>query len=527
LVSDRKSCNGDSPAHISLASEVVHVEGSPDEQTLEVSVRLSDAFPGEVSCTYRTEAFTAVPGYDYTEVEGKLEFPPGRTELGDCIRLLILPKSKGRATCKFFLILEEVEGGAEFNPNDDGGADSAILTITIAAKSAGSTMQALDRFFNFNSLRNALGEWVDAIIGSFFCNGSREEQQQASITDWAFHILNFPWKFLFAFLPPTSYGGGWISFICSLIWIALLSAILSDLAEMFGCVLEVPDIMTAITFVALGTSMPDLFASLSAAQQDPTADASVVNVTGSNAVNVFLGLGVPWTAGSLYWAIKGRTKEWEERYPKKAGQIDGVVFVVDSTNLGFSVLAFILACVGALALLYIRRRALGGELGGPFLIKAATSITFVSFWFGFVGAVSWRSIRYGYYDAYESMSVVGGVVAFETCLSMFPLFLLLRLCRKSKEEDDDLNGQNGEMMKIDEVETHLEVEAEAPAFASASGNPSPNRTISTISSSGSRGHWTVEDESRISVTVGSKFIASLGTLGRGLPVERVPSQPSE
>jgi solute carrier family 8 (sodium/calcium exchanger) len=42
--------------------------------------------------------------------------------------------------------------------------------------------------------------------------------------------------------------------------------------------MEVP--ITAITFVALGTSLPDLFASMSAAAQSPTADASIGNVTG-------------------------------------------------------------------------------------------------------------------------------------------------------------------------------------------------------------------------------------------------------
>ena len=38
--------------------------------------------------------------------------------------------------------------------------------------------------------------------------------------------------------------------------------------------------MTGITIVALGTSMPDTFASRSAAVQDDTADASIGNITG-------------------------------------------------------------------------------------------------------------------------------------------------------------------------------------------------------------------------------------------------------
>ena len=49
-----------------------------------------------------------------------------------------------------------------------------------------------------------------------------------------------------------------------------------------------------------GTSLPDLFASKQAAQMEATADNSVGNVTGSNSVNVFLGLGLPWTLAAIY-----------------------------------------------------------------------------------------------------------------------------------------------------------------------------------------------------------------------------------
>ena len=62
--------------------------------------------------------------------------------------------------------------------------------------------------------------------------------------------------------------------------------------------------MTAITFVALGTSLPDLFASKQAATGDKYADNSIGNVTGSNSVNVFLGLGLPWLFASAYWTSK-------------------------------------------------------------------------------------------------------------------------------------------------------------------------------------------------------------------------------
>lgn len=53
------------------------------------------------------------------------------------------------------------------------------------------------------------------------------------------------------------------------------------------------------------SSVSDTFASKVAAIQDKYADASVGNVTGSNAVNVFLGIGVAWSIAAIYHNSKG------------------------------------------------------------------------------------------------------------------------------------------------------------------------------------------------------------------------------
>ena len=52
-------------------------------------------------------------------------------------------------------------------------------------------------------------------------------------------------------------------------------------------------------------SILDTFASKTAAIQDETADASVGNVTGSNAVNVFLGVGIAWSMAAIYHEAAG------------------------------------------------------------------------------------------------------------------------------------------------------------------------------------------------------------------------------
>merc|ERR1712166_474971 len=104
--------------------------------------------------------------------------------------------------------------------------------------------------------------------------------------------------------------GGWLCFLVALIFIGGVTAILGDMASLLGCCMGMPDDITAITLVALGTSLPDTFASKVSAQQDENADNSIGNVTGSNSVNVFLGLGLPWTLAAVYWENEGAPDEW-------------------------------------------------------------------------------------------------------------------------------------------------------------------------------------------------------------------------
>ena len=60
--------------------------------------------------------------------------------------------------------------------------------------------------------------------------------------------------------------GGWAAFCIALVFIALMTVLVGDLATLFGCSITLTPATNAIVFVALGTSMPDLFASMTAAQ---------------------------------------------------------------------------------------------------------------------------------------------------------------------------------------------------------------------------------------------------------------------
>lgn len=52
------------------------------------------------------------------------------------------------------------------------------------------------------------------------------------------------------------YAKGYLTFVLSILGIGLLTAFIGDLASHFGCTIGLKDSITAIAFVALGTSVP-------------------------------------------------------------------------------------------------------------------------------------------------------------------------------------------------------------------------------------------------------------------------------
>lgn len=198
-------------------------------------------------------------------------------------------------------------------------------------------------------------------------DGEEVAVRMPSCSDYVMHVFTVFWKVIFAFVPPTDYWGGWACFVTSIILIGVLTAFVGDLASHFGCTIGLRDSVTAISLVALGTSIPDTFASKVAAQNDKYADSSIGNVTGSNAVNVFLGIGVAWSlAAFVHW---GR----------------GSTFEVQPGNLAFSVTIFcVCALISCVVLLIRRNKACGGELGGPRRYKIPTTCLFAGLWVFYV-----------------------------------------------------------------------------------------------------------------------------------------------
>merc|ERR1719189_509953 len=199
----------------------------------------------------------------------------------------------------FEIELYEPEGGAKL-----GKVNRTAVTIT----NDDEFNSVLNRMLlmtnaNVDSMKVHNETWAQQLKDAMNVNGG--DVENATAGDYVMHFLTFGFKILFALIPPAGMAGGWPCFFVSLGMIGLLTAIVGDLAGIFGCLVGLKKTVTAITFVALGTSLPDTFASKAAAVSERCADNAIGNVTGSNSVNVFLGLGLPWLIASVYHAAKG------------------------------------------------------------------------------------------------------------------------------------------------------------------------------------------------------------------------------
>ncbi|CAE7213843.1 Slc8a2 [Symbiodinium natans] len=395
----------DEPGKLRFQKEEVEVKEREEETTLRIIVERFNGATGPIECRYYTEDNSAIAGYDYVEASGTLFFED--TVQTATIEITIKPKGRYENTSSFNVYLVEPSGGATFDRSTDGGSTSCICHVVIKADD--ERKAALDRIASqINWNKHALGysNWKEQFRDAVFMSRDDDEEEDGgrSCMDVAIHFIGMPWKLAFAFIPPVDYCNGWCCFFVALGMIAILTAVVGDLANLVGCTLNIGPEITAITFVALGTSLPDTFASKTAAIMDPYADASIGNVTGSNSVNVFLGLGMPWTIGAIYWqtlSTSGATfstwlaklQEGGKYYDIRSSivnynNLQTAVFVTPAGSLWFNLLIFSCNALCAIMLLYLRRRTFGGELGGPRRWQLASAAFLVFQWCVYIGASS-------------------------------------------------------------------------------------------------------------------------------------------
>merc|ERR1711990_1035609 len=65
--------------------------------------------------------------------------------------------------------------------------------------------------------------------------------------EYVMHVITLPFKLTFALVPPTEFLGGWACFFVALSFIGGVTCFIGDLASIFGCLIDWPDSITAIT----------------------------------------------------------------------------------------------------------------------------------------------------------------------------------------------------------------------------------------------------------------------------------------
>merc|ERR1711872_3868 len=89
-----------------------------------------------------------------------------------------------------------------------------------------------------------------------------------------------------------------IAFLMSVIWIAIFSYFMVWWATLTGETLGISDAVMGLTFLAAGTSVPDLITSVLVAKEGK-GDMAVSSSIGSNLFDVTVGLPVPWLLYSI------------------------------------------------------------------------------------------------------------------------------------------------------------------------------------------------------------------------------------
>jgi hypothetical protein len=288
---------------------------------------------------------------------------------------------------EFTVVLSDIKGEACFDAQTDGGKHAAVATVTIVNddERAGVFQKAMVLLnVNYDMLDLGAATYQSQFRALFEIEGEK------TIGNVLSFLLVWPWKLLLAFVPPAPMCGGWACFVGALVAIAIQVILIADFASQMGCQMGLKDSVTAITFVALGTSLPDTFASMQAATGDKTADNAIGNVTGSNSVNVFFGLGLPWLIAALYWANADASTiaDWRLRYAHVPGLVESYpngAFVVLGGGLGFSVVVFTCCAVATIGIILMRRQLNPpAELGGNKKLALATSTFLVLLWFVYV-----------------------------------------------------------------------------------------------------------------------------------------------
>lgn len=177
-----------------------------------------------------------------------------------------------------------------------------------------------------------------------------------------FFVLTLPLMVIFyCTVPDVRVPGNrrwaWLGFFMSILHIMGCSVALVEWMEPLGEHLSIPAVIMGVTFMAMGTSIPDLVSSMVVARQGH-GDMAVSSSIGSNIFDILFGLPLPWIAFTIV------------HYPEK------VVLEADTLGTDLLILIGMLVSVIATIIAYKWRmtRGLGGVMFFLYFVFVAQMI---------------------------------------------------------------------------------------------------------------------------------------------------------
>eukprot|EP00586_Coscinodiscus_wailesii_P023077 CAMPEP_0172503128 /NCGR_PEP_ID=MMETSP1066-20121228/166406_1 /TAXON_ID=671091 /ORGANISM="Coscinodiscus wailesii, Strain CCMP2513" /LENGTH=695 /DNA_ID=CAMNT_0013278733 /DNA_START=385 /DNA_END=2472 /DNA_ORIENTATION=- len=122
------------------------------------------------------------------------------------------------------------------------------------------------------------------------------------------YVIYLPLLVTLTFTVPDVRKPGWgrwcyAAFLLSIVWIGVYSYFMVGWATIIGSTVGIPDVVMGLTFLAAGTSVPDLLSSVIVARRGE-GDMAVSSSLGSNIFDILVGLPVPWL---IYSALRSHS----------------------------------------------------------------------------------------------------------------------------------------------------------------------------------------------------------------------------
>merc|ERR1719290_570277 len=259
--------------------------------TYELKVQRISGARGKVAIPFNTEDGTAKDGAHYEAQEGEVIFDNEENE--KIISISIMDEESYEKNLIMYVnigeprhIAEGKEGeGIDYsildakNPEDLTEEEKIALLgrpclgrntrIQIRIRESKEFKSAVDKMMQKanNSMMVGSSSWLDQFTDAFTVQaeddddeegeeGEEGEEKMPSCGDYIMHFLTLPWKLIFAFIPPTGLVNGYLTFVISIAFVGLCTAVIGDVAGHLGCFINLKDGVNAIAFVALGTSVP-------------------------------------------------------------------------------------------------------------------------------------------------------------------------------------------------------------------------------------------------------------------------------